>query len=535
MNSLVEWLLRPNTYSDSSSSVELVETHISFVFLTARFAYKLKKPVRFDFLDFSTIEARRIACEAEVRLNRRLASAVYLGTVAVRCDEKGELFLDESSGNRPDRLIETDVVDWLVKMQRLPADRTLAELSHQARLPEAAFKQLAARLAAFYRSVSPVSISPPAYRSEIERHIRANRSVLLEASSDATSEGSAMVSSAIVRRTHVAQLQTLALRPLLFDARVSTGRVVDGHGDLRAEHIYLLPEPVIIDCIEFNPELRRLDIADELSFLASDCDFRAMGDVGHQIVQSCLDELDDHPSVELMAFYRCYRACVRAKVAVLRSQQVAAVDRDRLLNEASEHLEWADRYVGEMGSTTRPLLFVVHGLMGSGKSTLAMALSEQIGATHVQTDAIRRQMFGPSQAPAAYGEGRYHPNARQAVYSRMFEMAVEELGERISVVLDGTFVSHKLRRQATDSATCHGARPFIIHCACPKEVALQRLAQRAAMGSDPSEARPELYDLQRAEENASSPDLESIAVDTTAPLAAQVRAVLDSPQFKSFW
>jgi hypothetical protein len=172
--------------------------------------------------------------------------------------------------------------------------------------------------------------------------------------------------------------------------------------------------------------------------------------------------------------------------------------------------------------------------MGSGKSTLASALAEQIGATHVQTDAIRRQMFGPSQAPAAYGEGRYHPYARQAVYSRMFEMAVEQLGERVSVVLDGTSVSHKLRRQATDIATCHGARPFTIHCDCPKEVALQRLAQRAAMGSDSSEARLELYDLQRAEEKAGSPGLESIAVDTTAPLAAQVRAVLDSPQFKSF-
>jgi uncharacterized protein len=532
---LVEWLLRPEKYGDQSSAVELVETHISWVFLTARFAYKLKKPVRFDFLDFSTVERRRAACEDELRLNRRLAPAVYLGRIAIRRDAAGSLYLDESDLRPPTDASDANIVDWLVKMQRLPNDRTLDQLALAGRLPDAALGQLSARLADFYRTAPVDPIGPSAYRGEIERHVRANRAALLAANvthavrAAGSEEPPATPLDPIIRRVHGAQFQMLTLQPQLFDARIAARRVVDGHGDLRPEHIYLLPEPVVIDCIEFKPEFRRLDVADELSFLASECDYLGIGETGRRIAERCLTALNDQPPPELMAFYRCYRACVRAKVAVLRGSQLAAADRDRALNEARDHLRWADRYAGEMGAAAGPLVFVVRGLMGSGKSTLAAALAEQFGAAHLQTDAIRQVLIGGVGhvvRAAAYNEGLYRPEARRAVYDRMFQIAGEQLAERLSVVLDGTFLSEELRQEAAALAARLGARMCGIRCVCPSDVALKRLADRAAAGNDLSEARPELFAQQQAAEDPDSPDRETITVDTTGPTAEQLMTVL---------
>ncbi len=531
---LVQWLLRPQTYPEPTTTVSAVETHISWVFLTDEFAYKLKKPVKFDFLDFSTAELRRVACEDEVRLNRRLAANVYLGVAAVRRDERGKLLLDESlngGGNSKDLAA---AIDWLVKMRRLPADRTLDALHRSGQLEDRDLCGLAERLVRFYREAERPLVTPQEYRETITRHVKANRSVLLAAVDD---QHPLAVSASVIKRIHGLQLQSLALAQGLFDSRVADGRIVNGHGDLRPEHIYLLPAPVVIDCIEFSAEFRQLDIADEVSFLATECDFIGAEAAGQQIESRCLRLLHDHPPPELFDFYKAYRACVRAKVAVLRARQADDRHRQATLAQAARHLTLAQHYAEEFSHGSRlSQLLVVHGLTGSGKSTLAAALADSLGAEWLSTDAIRRDMFGASAQPAAYGQGHYRPVDRLAVYNALFAAAEQHLTDGLSVVLDGTFLIGDLRRQAIEIARRHGARPLFVHCSCPDNVARQRIAQRSSAGGTASESRPDIFARQKADEepptvgiaeSQSAATMEWMEIDSTHSLSDQITRVVE--------
>lgn len=536
-DALVQWLRRPETYPEPTATVTLVETHISWVFLTDSFAYKLKKPVTFDFLDFSTAELRRAACEDEVRLNRRLAAHVYRGVVAVRRNERHDLFLDESSvGECGSSRDAAPVVDWLVKMRRLPADRALDALHRAGQLSDHDLSRLAERFVKFYCDAERPIVLPEEYRGTIARHVRANRSSLLAAAAD--DEHPLAVSATAIKRIHASQLQFLLLAPGLFDSRIAARRIVDGHGDLRPEHIYLLPAPVAIDCLEFSAEFRRLDIADELSFLATECDFIGAQAVGQQIANRCLQLLGDVPPPELLDFYKAYRACVRAKVAVLRARQADCRDRQAALAQAAEHLTLAQHYADEF-SYGLPLfrLIVVHGLTGSGKSTLAAALADELGAEWLSTDAIRQQMFGASTEPAVYGEGHYRPADRMAVYEALFAATEQHLTDGVSVVLDGTFLTADLRRQPVDLAGRHGARPLFVHCTCPDDVARQRIAQRNSAGRGASESRPDILDRQKADEqptttvgiaeSQSGASVKAVEIDTTHSMSDQIAVVVE--------
>lgn len=509
---LIDWLSKPAAYPERPASVERVETHISCVFLTDRFAYKLKKPVRFDFLDFSTAELRRQACEDEIRLNRRLAPDVYLGLIAVRRNSTGEFLFDEGDDSPP-----ADAVDWLVKMHRLPDDATLLAKIRACSAGATDIVAIANRLAGFYRSAPPLAIQAAQYRADIERHVRANRAELLNGvhGQDVTR----------VKRVHASQLQLLLLRPELFDARVAASRIIDGHGDLRPEHIYVdVPNgPAIIDCIEFNAEFRHLDIADELSFLATECDFAGAEAIGREIFERTSVAIGDQPPSELVAFYRSYRACVRAKVAALRANQQSSEARAASLAEARRHLEWADRYDRRLPA---PFLLVVCGLMGSGKSTLAAKLAERFGAEMLSTDSIRREVFGESQQPHDYGAGHYRREDRMHIYGEMFARARQLLNGGLPVILDGAFPYAELRSAALGLTHAEKTSGFIIHCRCSPEVAQRRIASRLAAGRSDSEARPDLYDEQVLEEEPGSPNMNAIEIDTVQPLEHQIECVI---------
>ena len=249
----VSFLSRPGSYPDPPRKVEPIETHMSWVFLTDRHAYKLKKPVRHDFLDFSSLAARKADCEAELRLNRRLAPNVYLGTVAMTFDDKGDLSLDA----------EGRVVDWLVKMRRLPRDKMLDQAIKAGTVDQADIRKVAEALAQFYIGAVPVEISPADYRARLQRDIRDNEAALLD-----TEYG---LPKAQIRAAASTLQMCLDQAPDLFDRRVQEARIIEAHGDLRAEHVCLNRHPVFIDCLEFKRDFRVLDPLDELSFLALDC------------------------------------------------------------------------------------------------------------------------------------------------------------------------------------------------------------------------------------------------------------------------
>jgi len=507
---VVRLLQRADTYSEKTGSVGLIETHISWIFLTDYFAYKLKKPVRFDFLDFSTAKLRREACENEVKLNRRLAPGVYLGVVPVVVTARGQLGLDHHG----------TPVDWVVKMRRLPAGQALDVLIREEQVSPVAIERLAKRLSDFYDNVPPVTMTVEGYRGNIERHVIANR--------DELAAGIHHLDLSEIRRVHSAQLRVLRLAPNMLDERVRNGRIIEGHGDLRPEHIYFTPSPLVIDCIEFSREFRTLDVVDELAFLDMECDFLGAEGLAAPIFERYFEQSGDSPPRQLIDFYRVYRACVRAKVSALRAEQLAGDARSRLLASASKYLDLAVRYSRTLAP---PLLVLVHGLPGTGKSTIAQTIGEQLGFELLQTDVVRRSVFGPSSGQPGFNEGRYRPENRLRVYESMHEQAASLLGNGASVVLDGTYLAASLRHEAAELAKQHHAEILAVHCQCPDEIAGQRINARARGGTSFSETRPEFFDRQR---QAEEPDVRSLVVDTSSSTVEPMPSVFEAIRKRCF-
>jgi aminoglycoside phosphotransferase family enzyme len=322
----VAFLKRPESYPDRPARVDTVETHMSWVFLTDRFAYKLKKPVRYEFLDFSTLGARHWDCREELRLNRRLAPEVYLDVVALTADPDGELRL-EGAG---------EILDWLVKMRRLPAERMLDRAIGGGRATRSDVAGVAGKLAAFYKSCQPVPIAPSDYRERLQADVGANlRELVLP---------DYRLPAATARRAAAAQLQLLGCEPELFAERVRAGRVVEAHGDLRAEHVCLGAAPVIIDCLEFNREFRTLDPADELAFLALDCERLGAPWIRDLLFDVYRRTTGDRPPERLVHFYTSHRACLRAKIAIWHLREAEVRQPERWRGLARTYLRLADGY-----------------------------------------------------------------------------------------------------------------------------------------------------------------------------------------------
>jgi len=323
----VAFLRQPDVYPDRPKRVEVIETHMSWVFLTESLAYKLKKAVRYDFLDFSTLEARHKNCEREVRLNRRLAGHVYLGTVPLTIQGDGGLKLGG----------EGRVVDWLVQMRRLPADRMLDAAIREGTVDAGDVRKLSQVLADFYRLSPSLPFSPAEYRRRFEEDIQSNLIELRDIRY--------ALPKTQVDRLAAAQRQFLTELGCLLEQRARDGRIIDAHGDLRPQHIFLTPEPVIIDCLEFNREFRILDPVDELAYLVMECERLGAPAIGEEILGHYSEAAGDACPIELIGFYKAFRACLRAKIAVWHIVDHEVRDHQRWLRLARTYLDLAERYL----------------------------------------------------------------------------------------------------------------------------------------------------------------------------------------------
>jgi aminoglycoside phosphotransferase family enzyme/predicted kinase len=498
------WLTSPNVYQHRPDRVEHIETHISNVFLAGSYVYKLKKPVRYDFLDFTTLAAREHACREEVRLNRRLAPDTYLRVAPIVRSPEGRLRWDGAG----------EIVDWVVEMRRLPTELTLDALYNRGQLHPFHIDRLTTTLVSFYRSLSPLSLTSEEYRERYLAHVCANARDLLAVRH--------RLPRGAVKRASGFQFQLLSLRPELLENRVLEGRIVDGHGDLRPEHICLSDPIAIFDCIEFSPDFRRIDVADEIAFLTAECDLLGAKWVGPRLLTNYQQQTGDHPPRILTDFYKSYRACVRAKVAALRADQLQGSLRLAAVAEAIERLGFADTYSAPW---LRPLVIVVGGLAGTGKTTLAATLADILGAELLRTDIIRQDLFNAGTTAETADGGIYSPDARQVVYEEMFHRGAALHGDRISIILDGTFSTvtsfDRAKKLAIDPISV-----FVgVECVCRPEVAHQRISQRLAEGRDASQARPEIHDFQRMRWEAWPAVAEQVRIDTERPLAEQVQRV----------
>ncbi|MCA9263425.1 MAG: AAA family ATPase [Planctomycetales bacterium] len=497
---LLQALLNPSFYPDAPGHVELIETHISWVFLTDRFAYKLKKPVHFDFLDFSTLDLRRRDCQQEIEVNRRFTHRVYLAMVPITRGPEGGYQL--AGPGEP--------VDWLVKMRRLPERRCLRTLIRSSHFDAHTQTVLAETLALLYVGLAPVTIRAADYEQRLRAHIRSNGETLLSC---------AVASPERLATLHAAQQRFVWLRSPALKTRVCDGRIIDGHGDLRPEHIYLLQPMQIIDAIEFNPEYRANDIVDELAFLAMECRILGANEFGSQLFDAYMRRSQDIIPAGLIDFYTSYRAAVRAKVLALQSRQngspLDATPVERYLRLADEAAT----------SFRRPVLLAMHGFSGSGKTTLASAIGKCLGAEVLQTDWIRKQGRPAPAAPSPYGSGAYTTANRHQIYRELFALAEHRLQSNPTVIMDGTFLTADIRSQAEEFARRQGAELLFISCECPASVAEKRLRSRSEQDHELSDANTAIRRKQVADA-APLASHEAVAfVDTTDEMEVQLETV----------
>ena len=322
----VAFLRDPASYPERPFRVEVKETHYSFVFLHDRHACKLKKPVSDGALDYSTLEARRRHCESEVALNGRLAPSIYLGCARLTCDAHGELALDGAGF----------VVDWLVKMRRLHRHDTLEQAIRRGRRVDADVRRLAERLVRFFREAPDVVLSAAAYRERFEADIAYDLAELRQPRFELAPD----------LPTELARVQRhlLAVRGGLFDERVADFRVVEGHGDLRPEHVYLEREPLVLDCIEFDPRLRALDPVDELAFLAMESECLGASHVRDLLFEVYEDRTADVAPRVLIDFYTSRRAMARARASICHLANPTCSEPQRWRLRCQRYLDAAARH-----------------------------------------------------------------------------------------------------------------------------------------------------------------------------------------------
>ncbi|GIX47209.1 MAG: kinase [Candidatus Tectimicrobiota bacterium] len=469
-------LADPAFYPEPTTRVEVRETHISLVFLTDRYAYKLKKPVDLGFLDYSTLARRRFYCLQELLLNRRLSPDVYLAVLPIRRGPQGYVLDGEGA-----------LVDYVLKMRRLPDERTLQSLLQRGEVPLPVLERLAQQLAAFHQA-HPLPTPVTGYGSLAQvRHDWEENFAQAQTACPA-----AVLPPAQAQQIREAVQDFLARRAGWFAQRCDAGRIRDCHGDLRAEHIYLLPdgELRILDCIEFNKRFRYIDVASEVAFLAMDLERLGFASLAHGFVAAYARTAHDASLYRLLDFYVCYRAYVRGKVACLRLRE--APGQEEVARDAARCFALAARYAARC---RRPLLLLTSGLIGSGKSTLAAGLAAALDLRRFSSDCLRKQLAGLApETPqrVAYGTGIYSAEATRRTYERLAELAEAALHQGESVILDASFAKRAERQRCQALAARLGAECFVLECLAPPEVIRQRLAARQHQPSV-SDGRWELF------------------------------------------
>ncbi|RJX33408.1 MAG: hypothetical protein C4525_09070, partial [Desulfarculus sp.] len=474
---------RPEFYPHPVQNLEHLQTHISHIFLTGPFAYKLKKPVDLGFVDFRSLDSRRHFCAEELRLNRRLAPEVYLQVLAVVPGPQGPAL---AGSDRPDG----PVLDYVLKMLQMDAGRMMDRLLDQGQVSGQQARDLARVLAAFYPTAGrgpqvDFSGRPEQVRLNVEENFR-------------QTEHAKGVTVSPGRWQAVADYSLGFLRERwgLLEQRVAQGRILEGHGDLHSGNINLPVggRPIIFDCIEFNERFRQQDQACDLAFLAMDLDFHGREDLSRVLVQEFVERSGDQGLPAMLEFYKCYRAVVRAKVFGFMYEDAEVEQAERLcdLDRARAYWRLAARYAG--GEPPFFLLCLL-GRMGTGKSFLAAALQRALGWEQFSSDVVRKQQAGLAPGErryAGWGQGLYGPQATQATYQALLAGAGVQLAMGAGAIVDASLREEAWRRRFLDLAAQHGARVLFVEVAAAPEVVAARLARREAAGGAASDGRREL-------------------------------------------
>lgn len=473
---LIETLSKPAAYLYSVDAVEVRQTHISAVFLAGPYVYKVKKPVSLGFLDFSSLPRRHHYCEEEVRLNRRLAPHVYLGVVPIV--QAGLGLQVEGKGA---------VVEWAVKMQRLPEEATFQERVQRGEVSGELAAELARRIASFHR------VAEANERIAAFGGFEAVSRLILDIFSQAGPQVGTTVSGAVFGRLKSLTKETLArLRPLIA-ARAERGMPRDCHGDMHLDHVYYFPDQsppgdlVIIDCIEFNKRFRFLDPVADMAFPAMDLAFHGRRDLARIFADTYFRDANDEEGRALLPLYTAYRATVRAMVEgiELTEKEVPDAERTAALTRARAHWLLA---LSELEEPSRkPCLLLVMGLPGSGKSRIARGLADSAGFSVVRSDVVRKELAGlPNHGlkPQELRESLYTREWNERTYAECLNRAGRLLFEGRRALVDATFREEEKRLTFLKAAVQWGVPSAILLCQAEPETTRKRLEKRQGDASD---------------------------------------------------
>ena len=512
---LVALLRDPACYPHATGEIRIVETHISWVVLTGRIAYKIKKPVRLSFLDFSTLERRRHFCEEELRLNRRFAPELYLGISRVVRRGNG-LQVDATDDDAP-------VVEYAVRLREFERSCELTQLIARDAITADDLRSFGRELGTVHAGARAAAAADD-YGSvaTIHRVVAANLSDL-EALELAATE------RACVARIELAMLGRGNILAPLMESRRRAGRIRECHGDLHAGNVVRLDGRLVaFDCIEFDPALRFIDIVSDAAFLYMDLRSRQRQDLAYGLLDGWLESAGDHAGLGLLAYYAAYRALVRAKVVALAASARGKGSIDpAAAAKRTGYLQLAERLLAPQ----RPMLLVMVGMSGSGKSWLAERLVASLPAIRVRSDVERKRLAGlapDAKSRSGPASGIYTPQLNALTYERLVDCARHALRGGESAILDAAFLRRSERAAGLQVAAGLGAPCFLMACTAPLEVLRRRITQRAARGTDVSEATLEVLERQRGyfEPFTAAEQAALVSVDTSIP--DPERAVLDA-------
>ncbi len=433
---LITALLDAGRFPHAAKSVRVVETHISWVLLAGRYAYKIKKAVDLGFLDFTRLEARGFYCSEEIRLNRRLAPRLYLDTIPI--------------GGSPDAplLGATPAIEYAVRMRRFPTSRQMDRLLAKGKVTTAHLDRLAGTVARFHAGLPAAEPgtefgTPAVIRAAAMQNFDQLRTSL----ADANEAGKVAAAGRSTEAEYAACER-------LFEQRLAQGFVRECHGDLHLGNIVLVgDEPVPFDGIDFNPALRWIDVMNELAFPVMDLLHRGHPELAFRFLNAYLEATGDYAGMPVLRFYVAYRAAVRAKVSAIRAGQPDISGKDAREAVAACH-SYLDLCLGSLASR-RSALIITHGLPGSGKTTFSQLALERLGAVRIRSDVERKRLFGLSatdeSGSGAYS-GIYSATATERTYDRLHELARGMLKAGFPVIVDAAFLKRRERARFRELA-----------------------------------------------------------------------------------
>ena len=506
-------LLMPDVYPEPTNSVRLLQTHVSLLFITDNFVYKIKKPVDLGFLNFTTIDRRRFYCNEEVRLNRLLCPEIYLGVVEVRESESGATFCGEGT-----------VIDYAVKMKRLPEERMLDRMLAEGKVADLDIREIARVIADFHLKAEHGGIIDEYGKIE---SIRRNWEENFQQVGEFTDISLAKSDLDMLKKW----VDTfLAHNGALFAERVTRGFIRDCDGDIHLENICLTDRVCIFDCIEFNNRFRYTDTASDIAFFLMDLDYHDKRNFPDLFLDEYIKVTGDQGVVRLLDFYKIYRAVIRGKVESLKllDPDIPTDDKNNSKEKARRYFRLARRYI--LKQKLPPSLIITCGLMGSGKSTMASAVAFELGTEMISSDTVRKELAGilpDHHVFYEYNAGIYAPAFNDATYNELLSGAEKALQDGRSIIIDATFRRKEDRLHFGRLAARHNAHFYIVYASCPEKLARERLDERSQKPGELSDGRWELFHRQMDEfEQPGAGEGKLIHLDTTRPICDNIDDIL---------